>query len=722
EADQVADELARINPRELLYPQSDDDGVPDMVRSGLAAADAIANPRPPWQFRSDEAVEILCRQFDVATLEGFGFDDEDPALRPASAVVHYLLETQKTADGQRRQRLAHLRPPRRFDRAEHLVIDAISLRSLEIERTLRSHETEGSVLATLQGCVTAMGKRRLRQWLCYPLSDRAAIERRQRLVGAMVEDPRLREELAEQLKQVQDVERIGGRLSVGRASPRDLVALGQSSGHVTGLKQLLADRPAAADLHGRIDEVADDLVQLSEDLAEACVDDPPSHMREGGLIRDGYDAELDEQRALQQDSDDWLAEYQKQLIDETGVSSLKVGFNKVYGYYIELTKANRDQAPDRWTRKQTLKNAERFITEKLKQYEEKVLAAEQKQIAREQQLFADLCEQAAQRLPQLHAFAESVSDLDVLRCFAERAVAHGYCRPEIVDTPTLEVAGGRHPVLDEMLGDQFVPNDLNLTTEQDPASLALITGPNMAGKSTFIRQNALIVLLAHTGSFVPADRAVVGLTDRIFTRVGASDELHAGQSTFMVEMTETANLCHHATERSLVILDEIGRGTSTLDGLSLAWAITEHLAGRGCRTLFATHYHELTSLAEQMTAVANLNVSVREWEDEIVFLHRIVPGATDQSYGVHVAKLAGVPEPVIQRAREVLKSIAVSHEGAAPSPAAEVAGANADQPGLFTEYVEHPAMEELREIDIEKLSPLEAFDWLRKVKHEMTDE
>ena len=433
-------------------------------------------------------------------------------------------------------------------------------------------------------------------------------------------------------------------------------------------------------------QISQQLTDLAVAVTQACIDAPPAHLREGGLIRDGFDPHLDELRALQVDSHTWLAQYQKQLIDETGIASLKVGFNKVFGYYIEVTAANKDKAPDHWSRKQTLKNAERFITPPLKEYEGKVLSARERAIAREQELFEQLCDQVKQRLSPLQRFAQIVAEVDVLACFADRAVRRGYVRPVMVDDPVLDIRNGRHPVLDDLLDDTCVPNDVILGG-QPPASphgpdetalqatrdstLALITGPNMAGKSTFIRQAALITLMAHTGSFVPAAQAAVGLCDRIFTRVGASDELHAGRSTFMVEMTETANICHHATDKSLVILDEIGRGTSTLDGLSLAWAIAEYLATRRCRTLFATHYHELTALAQQLPHVVNLNVTVREWQDQIVFLHRIVPGATDRSYGIHVAKIAGLPQQVIDRAGRLLSELSVSHGASGPTPSSD---------------------------------------------------
>ncbi|MCC6580909.1 MAG: DNA mismatch repair protein MutS [Phycisphaeraceae bacterium] len=708
---EVGDELARVAPRELLYVESANGVTPPRIETLTAAIGAVPTSRPAWQFRLDEARETLCKQFEVATLGGFGLDGDDPSLGPASAIIHYLRETQQT-----QTRLQHLQAPKPFRRDEHLIIDQVSLRSLEVERTLRSGSVEGSLLGVMQDCRTAMGKRLLRQWLCYPLRDLATIRQRQQVVAAMVEDSRFLADLREALDGVQDVQRIGARVAVGRAFPRDLTGLGSSVAQSAKLTALLDGRPTVTPYHQRLADVTAALSELSRRIGEACVESPPAHLREGGMFRDGYDAVLDECRGLQRDSETWLAQYQKQLIDESGITSLKVGYNKVFGYYIEVSAAHRDKPPATWSRKQTLKNAERYITPELKDYEGKVLTALDRGIAREQALFSELCELTRKELPRLHDYAQAVAELDTLACFARRAVRNRYVCPEMVEQPVLNIRAGRHPVLDDILADRFVPNDVNLG---DPATLALITGPNMAGKSTYIRQTALIVLLAHTGSFVPSEQATVGLCDRIFTRIGASDELHAGQSTFMVEMTETANICHHAAPGSLVILDEIGRGTSTLDGLALAWAITEHLAQRGCRTLFATHYHEITALADDWPNLVNLNVSVREWQDQIVFLHRIVPGATDRSYGTHVAKIAGLPRPVIDRANALIRELEVSHT---PKRRGIAKPAKADpQMSLFTEYVDHPVVQQLRDMDLQHLTPLAAFDLLRQLQQQSQD-
>jgi DNA mismatch repair protein MutS len=764
---ELADELGRIGPREVLYVETANLEPPQRVKDAISGMTCPIVARPAWHFRQAEAVECLCRQFRVASLAGFGLTGKEPALGPAAAIVQYLLETQRaTGDGMRGpelgiksptgtpqpriDRIAHLQPPKAFVRSEHLIIDQTSLRSLEIEQTTRSGKAEGTLLATLQSCRTPMGKRMLRHWLCYPLRDRVAIESRQRIVGAMVEDTLFLEKLREALEGIQDIQRILARIAVARGLPRDLVALGTSCAQAGKLVDLLADRPAVKAFYDIVKSVIAELDSLSQAILIACCDTPPAHLRDGGLIKDGVDALLDEYRGLQRDSNTWLAGYQKQLIEQTGINSLKVGYNRIFGYYIELTASNKDKAPAAWSRKQTLKNCERFITQELKDFEGKVLSAQDRAIAREQEIFTDLCEAAKRQMSPLHALADAVAQVDVLACFARRAVKFRYVKPMLVDEPALHVEGGRHPVLDELLAEKFVANDVELgwrvagggyrdecatkatgdgvpdptpeTRNPKPATLALITGPNMAGKSTYIRQAALITLLAHTGSFVPADRAVVGLCDRIFTRIGASDELHTGQSTFMVEMTETANICHHATAASLVILDEIGRGTSTLDGLSLAWAIAEHLARRGCRTMFATHYHELTQLPEKYPNVINLNVTVREWQGEIVFLHRIVPGAASRSYGIHVAKIAGLPPEVISRADELLAQLSVSHNGSIvdegddkPSGKKSIRPVPA-QMSLFTEYVNHPVIEDLRKVDLDTLSPMQAFELLRSMR------
>ncbi len=716
----LGDELARLGPSEILHDEGADAGLIEVLR---AVSGCAPTPRPAWTFRQADARDCLKRHFGVATLAGFDLDDDEPAVAAAGAVLRYLQETAAPDEGEgaagaghagRPARLAHLRPPRRDDHRGYVTLDAATLVNLEIERTMRRGTAEGSLLSIFGHCRTAMGKRALRRRLCFPLSDRGAIDARLDAVAALHSDREGAEILATSIARVQDVARIAGRVCLGRATPRDVVALCRSLSALPDLLSALESRSALAGLRGRLEAVAEPLGALAGAIARTCVDDPPAHLREGGLFRDGADGALDEARRLQRDATGWLAEYQRGLIARSGIGSLKVGYNKVFGYYIEVTHAHGDKIPADFSRKQTLKNAERYITAELKTFEDRVLSASSEAIDREKALFEELCGRLAARAAEQAEFADVVAELDVVTCFAEVARRNGYVRPRLVDEPVLLVRGGRHPVLDRVLGEQFVPNDCVLGRPGGAeASLALITGPNMAGKSTYIRQVALIVLLAHAGSFVPAEEAVIGLTDRIFTRIGAADELHAGRSTFMVEMTETACILHNARASSLVILDEVGRGTSTLDGLSLAWAITEALAARGCRTLFATHYHELTALADDVPAVTNLHVSVREWGDEIVFLHRILPGRTDRSYGIHVARIAGVPAATIDRAAKVLETLTV--HAAHDRPGAASPGGPA-QLGLFTEYLPHPVIEVLRTLNLDSLTPLQAFDTLRTLK------
>ena len=724
--DGIADLLARFAPSELLVPESIDLEESIRLPEDLAnSIGAVETRRAGWLFTAEEGDRTLREHYRVANLEAFGLVADDPATAAAGALLRYLLETQAAdragnPDGPRP--LAHLRPPRRRNDDRRMQLDLATLSSLEIERTSRRGEVEGSLLSVFPHCRTAMGRRALRRRLCWPLIGVAEIQARHRAVGGLIEDREAADAIRAGLAGMNDVARIAGRVAVGRATPRDVVALGRSVQAAQPIVELLAERPAFAPVHDRLEATINALTPLAERIATTCIDDPPAHLRDGGLVRDGIDEALDEARSLERDATSWLVGYQAKIVEETGIGALKVGFNKVFGYYIEVSKANDARIPPGFVRKQTLKNAERYITDELKVFEDKVLTAGARGLEREKIVFADLCRSIAEQLEAIAAFGDAIADIDGTQCLAETAYRLEWVRPEVDDSNALELSEARHPVLDASMRDRFVPNDARLATDDEPATLALITGPNMAGKSTYIRQTALVVLLAQAGSFVPATSARIGVVDRILTRIGAADELHAGRSTFMVEMTETANILHHATERSLVILDEIGRGTSTLDGLSLAWAIAEALAARGSRTLFATHYHELTSIADRMPEVTNLHVTVREWQDRIVFLHRIQPGRTDRSYGIHVAQLAGLAPDVVARARELLATLAV-HEGEAAARAAAIPTAPAvtsnSQMSLFTEFLPHPAIDRLREIDLDGLTPLAAFDALRDLAHQV---
>ncbi len=709
----VVDEVSRLGPSELLVTESCSDH-PAIARL-LAATGCSLTKRPDWTTSLDEGSRLLKSHWNVGTLEGWGFAADDPCVGTMGGLLRFLLDTQPGDD----QPLSHLQPPLLRDISSVMRIDASTLRHLEIERTMRSGQTDGSLLDTLQSCVTPMGRRMLRDWLCFPLTRIDAITARHDIVAAFLADGDARSDLSDTVGRIQDVARIASRAAMGRATPRDLVALGRSIGQLPALRERLDLIPAAKTLLAAVGDLADQLEPLGADIRLRCVDDPPPHMREGGLFRDGVDSQLDATRSLQRDGSVWLAQYQLELTEATGIPSLKVGFNRVFGYYIEVTHTHTDRVPPDFVRKQTLKNAERYITDRLKEYEEGATTAEARGIAREATLFAELVASVSSQADALRELAQTVATIDVLCAFAELAQRHRFVRPEMTSGLDLEIIDGRHPVLDARLGSDFVPNDCLTDDGHDaPTRLLLITGPNMAGKSTYIRQIALISLMAQAGCFVPATSARLGVVDRLFARIGASDELHAGMSTFMVEMTETANILHNATDRSLVILDEIGRGTSTLDGLSLAWAITEALATRGCRTLFATHYHEITDLGERIAGIGNRHVAVQEWDDRIVFLHRIKPGSTNRSYGVHVGRLAGLPESVIERAKCVLDSLEVHHS---TDDVPAVATARDEQMNLFTQYVEHPAMQRLRDMDIERMSPMEAFDAIRALRDSLDE-
>jgi DNA mismatch repair protein MutS len=644
----LADELCRLAPSECLGAEADPGGLAELVRNNATTLTA----RPDWTFDPASARAALFHHFGVSTLAGFGFDDGQPCLVAAGALLLYLQETLKAG-------LAHLSRLRPYRQDRFLFLDEVTRRSLELTRTLREGSRDGSLLATLDRTVTPMGARLLQDWLLAPLADRPAIEARQGAVAELIEQHALRQDLRDQLQQGFDLQRLTSRVSTGRASPRDLSAVGHTLRLLPRIKAKVTGRRSAllCDLEARLELCPD----LREALDSALVDEPPLTPKEGGIIKPGASAELDELRHVAHDSKDWMARFQAAQITDTGIASLKVGFNRVFGYYIEVTNAQAAKVPATYTRKQTLKNAERYITPELKEYEEKVLSAEEKINQLEYEMFVALRDRVAGQTVRLMQTAEVLATLDVLAALAELADCRQYCRPELCDAPLLEVRDGRHPVLDQTLPPgTFVPNDVVLAPEH--GLLWLITGPNMSGKSTAIRQAALLTILAHVGSFVPARQARVGITDRIFTRVGASDELSRGLSTFMVEMTEAANILNNATARSLVILDEIGRGTSTYDGVSLAWAITEYLHDQvGCRTLFATHYHELAQLADTLPRLRNYNVQVGEGPDGIIFLHKIAPGSADKSYGIHVARLAGVPAEVLDRANEVLADLEAHH-------------------------------------------------------------
>ncbi|MCG8404391.1 MAG: DNA mismatch repair protein MutS [Phycisphaerales bacterium] len=725
----VADDLARIRPAELLVPDAEIDVDSSPLEALREAIGVAISPRSADIFDPHLAEQRLCRHFGVKSLNGFGFDVFDSSLCAAAAVLEYLQETQKSA-------LAHVLKivPRRSERC--VMIDHVTLRSLEVERTIRDGTREGSLLGAIDLTVNPMGARRLREWVCFPLLDTTEILRRQNAVTDLRHQPDRLRKLREHLREIGDVERIVARLGVGRASPRDMMGLGRALLRCGELTNVIGPSVSKeSDLLTQLSADLDGLEPLGTFLTSALKEDAPPVLRDGGFIADGYHEALDRLRNIEVDGRHWLAEYQAREAKRTEIPNLKVGYNSVFGYYIEITHQHRDKVPPEYVRKQTVRNAERYITEELKHHENEVLGAADRAKQLEFELFDEIRERATAELPKLQTAADSIATLDVLGGLAELSRQRDYCRPELIETDgeagepggTLEIVDGRHPVLDVTLAERFVPNDCHLAPDHD--QLLVITGPNMAGKSTYIRQVALLVLLAHTGSYVPAKSMRWSPVDRIFARVGASDELARGHSTFMVEMVETTRILHNASSRSLVILDEIGRGTSTYDGLSLAWAITEYMADRiGCRTMFATHYHELTELEDQLETVANYNVAVREQllpnstGRDVVFLHKIVPGATDRSYGVHVAAMAGMPASVLKRSEAILDGLEQSfRRQSEKAKLAASAGEDSDQLMLFDDTATMPdwwreLVDTLGEVDVNKTTPIEALSILQTLK------
>lgn len=703
----LLDELARLEPSEVLL-REDDAALSPGNDYGWAVT-----LRPTWQFNSDEARRQLCQHFGTRSLEGMGWDDSQdaPAIGAAGAVLAYLQETQKTS-------LVHLRSLLPSRQGKTLEIDAATRRSLEITQTMRDRQRAGTLLSVLDQTCTSMGARLLASWLANPLLDVAAIKQRHAAVQELLDDSRLRRGLRESLAGIYDLQRLLGRVATGRASPRDLLQVGLTLQRLPDIKSELqgCNSQRLYDLQEQFELCA----ELRERILATLVEDCPLHIRDGGFIRSGCHARLDELRQLATGGKQWIAQYLAEQIQQSGITSLKIGYTKVFGYYLEVTNAHKDKIPDYFERKQTLKNAERYVTSELKEYESKVLSADEQALLLEQEIFVDLRNRTAAQLPQLLQSAGVLAELDVLAGLADLAVQHAYVRPEITDGEELEIIEGRHPVLDVTTPKgTFVPNDVLVGGSHRP--IVLITGPNMAGKSTYIRQVALITLMAQLGSFVPAARAKIGVVDRIFARVGASDELSRGQSTFMVEMVETARILNTASKRSLIILDEIGRGTSTYDGLSLAWAIVEYLHDKiGARTLFATHYHELTQLEKSLPGVQNFNVAVKEWDDNIVFLHRIVAGGADRSYGIHVARLAGIPQSVNLRAKEILQQLEADHVNHRGDSKIAPPKRKADSPIQLTlfEFGTHPVVEKLRELDIHSTTPLEALRLLEQWQKE----
>jgi DNA mismatch repair protein MutS len=774
ELSQLPDELARLRPAEILVSESparEEELVPCLNLRGMAVSQ-----RPPWAFAADQCRKRLVEHFQLKTLEGFDIDEDSPGVVAAGALLEYVQETQKSS-------LSHIVRLEPWRRGKNLIIDEATRASLELTRTMREGRREGSLLDVIDETVSPMGARLMAEWLSNPLTEIKLIDARLDAVEEFTQDAVLTRDIRDELSKVYDLQRLTAKVATLRASPRDLGCLARTLALLPKLKAKLFGR--GAELLKLLEADLDLCAEVRADVEANLVDDPPLLTTDGGMIRDGFDTKLDELRELARGGKAWIAKYQAAEMERTGIPNLKVGFNKVFGYYLEVTAAHWSKVPDDYIRKQTLKNQERYITPELKEYEDKVLRAEDESKLLEADLFSALRERVAAHVTRLKNTAEVLAEIDVLCGLATLASANGYCRPQLCAEPVLDIREGRHPVLDKLQPTgEFVPNDVLLgslaglgaegsvqpplpdplppkgrggqrdgsttkrvkvpsppegeegqgegaaASETRPAKsnpdrsrgrVQIITGPNMAGKSTYIRQAALLTLMAQMGSFVPASEARIGVADRVFARVGASDELGKGQSTFMVEMTETARILNTATNRSLVILDEIGRGTSTYDGISLAWAVTEFLHDSiQCRTLFATHYHELTDLTATLKHASNWNVAVHEQGDGIVFLHRIVEGSADKSYGIHVARLAGVPPEVVKRATVILDTLEADHlneEGRPTVPTREKKGGK-KQLSLFV-VEEHPVFDEIRNLKIDEMTPLAALEELHRIRDEL---
>ncbi len=735
--DQLQDLIQTVAPSEVIV----DKRKTERLQQHLREVPFTVTEQEDWVFKYDFAYQTLLEHFETHSLKGFGVDDMDLGVVASGAALHYLGETQKGA-------LPHVRKIKRYSKDEHIALDPETKRNLELVQSIQDDGHEGTLVSILDETETPMGGRRLRAWLVRPLRDVGRIRHRLDAVEACVDDRTLRDDLREELNQMGDLERLAGKVATGRAAPGDLIAIKHTLRRLPNVLGLLTD--ADSDALGAIEDDLRSCPEMVDRIQSALVDDPPAKISEGGLIRDGYSEELDELRTIAQEGKDWVANLETEESERTDIPSLKVGFNKVFGYYIEVTNTHTDKVPEDYIRKQTLVDSERYVTPELKEMEEKILTAEEKIETLEQELFNELRSQIAQQTGILQENAELLAHLDCFAGLAEVAEQHDYTRPSVDDGLTIDIEEGRHPVVEQTLppGDPFIPNDMAL--DPDDEQVLIITGPNMAGKSVALRQVGLIVLLAQVGSFVPAEAAQIGVVDRIFTRVGASDNLAAGESTFLVEMNEAANILNNATARSLILFDEVGRGTSTFDGLSIAWAIVEYLHERpevAARTLFATHYHELNAMADRLERVHNYRIQVSEHEGEIVFLRKLIPGGADHSYGIEVAKMAGLPDAVIARAREVLQNLESQHlevgadeADGAPSedPPSEdgvrakkgeadavpdLEDSQANQMHLFGQP--DPAAEEIKEmlgeIDPNRITPVEALMKLAEMKETLAD-
>ncbi len=710
----LSDELFKISPREIIFPEGQQDRILNILtKTDLPAA--LQSPREDWTFDFSQSKNLLQDHFGVKSLAGFDLGDKELAVSAAGALLHYIKQLRQDSLS-----LIHSISYLPSDLA--LILDSTTIKNLELVKNLRDASVKGSLLDVIDFTVTSLGGRLLKTWLLQPSKSLREIESRLDSVEEFFHKIIERQKIREELKGIYDLERLTGKISLGVAHARDLVSLKKSLLPLPQLQSQLDSIQAKKmkHIHKKWDN-AEDIVDLIE---SAVKDEPAFFLTDGGIIKEGYSSELDELRKISISGKSFISGLEKKERERSGISSLKIRYNKVFGYYIDVTKPNLSQVPDDYIRKQTLVNSERFVTPELKEYEEKVLNAEERIGELEHKLFLEIREKISMESPRLKKIAVFIAILDVLVSLAEGASQRNYCRPKLQDGDSIHITHGRHPVIELFNEDPFIPNDTFL--DRDEEQILIITGPNMGGKSTFLRQVALICILAHMGSFVPAESAEICLVDRIFTRIGAMDFLSVGQSTFMVEMLETANILNNATSKSLILLDEIGRGTSTFDGLSIAWAVTEYLHEKEeqrAKTLFATHYHELTELELTHDRVKNFHISVKEWEDDIIFLRKVIPGPSDQSYGIHVAKLAGIPKLVVNRAKEILFNLEKKelddsgHPKIAYHPSQKQ---NKSQGLLFQTDKDLRVLDEIREvinqIDISKITPLEALNLLNKMR------
>jgi DNA mismatch repair protein MutS len=709
----LEDEITRFEPKEILFPHT--------LKNNTSIINSLngfyLTPYDDWYFDYLEAYRKLLNHFKVTSLEGYGCEGMVVAISAAGALLNYLEETQKSTTVFKKIKVLR--------RETHMVLDANTQKNLEITRNMRDGGKEGSLLGVIDHTLTPMGGRLLRSWLLNPLLDIEEIRERQDAISSLVEDKGRLSKIQALLKGISDIERLKSKIDTGTANARDLLSLRNSLEKLPPLKELLGEynNERIKHLSGQIDVLS----QISSLIKDAIVDDPPLSIKDGGLIKKGFNPEIDELREISGSGKDFIASLQARERERTGISSLKVGYNKVFGYYIEVTRPNLSQVPPDYIRKQTLLSGERFITPELKEYEAKVLGAEERLKNLEYEIFVGIRDNISKHTERLQKTSSAIAEIDVLQGFAFAAHKYNYERPIVDDGDVIQITEGRHPVIERVLtGEKFVPNNVLIDTGSN--NILIITGPNMAGKSTYLRQVALIVLLAQIGSFIPAKEARIGIVDRIFTRIGASDILTKGQSTFMVEMIETANILNNATNRSLILLDEIGRGTSTFDGISIAWAVVEYIAKKlKARTLFATHFHELTELALCLDGIKNLNVAVREWGDEIIFLRKIEEGSADKSYGIQVARLAGLPEETISRAKEVLANLEKSelNELGAPRLAYTSKSDSKEmverrQLDLFTTQAD-PVIKEILGLDVLNMTPIEALNKLFELRRRLSN-